>query len=460
MKRFKTDWLASKSVFYNEKTCKISYNINDVIDYNNVNFHPEGLNNYLDFGFSVFGQTPIKNVKFLRHSSEIFKKNGRLEIVKYPDPVDKWFDDHPNYSDENKVLELIKSKIRNFEAKVTGLILIPTSGGFDSRLLNFFIKDKSRIRAFTYGVSPQQADSYEVVYAKKLCEKLNIKWDHIELSNFHKYLKNWDDLFGMSTHSHGMYHIEFYKKIYESIKYFGAFLSGAGGDWWSGLINFKEVKNYKKLYNVAYTHGLHSSSKFSKIKSEEKNIKSFYFNNKDKLLSWKYQNIIMARMKIILISYLVRLPESFGYKVWPPYFDMDLALNMLNLPPERRKNRQWQIDFFRKRDLYVEDEIKFPNQLNNLNHQAMEKVPLKPLNKKVLGHVIKEVYIENINKTLFDSSLIDKIVPMLYYLPFPPFISKKLIGSLKKIGINDQVLKSYCAYLTLKPIENVMLKAK
>ena len=61
---FKTDWLASNPIFYNEKLGKVSLNINDVIDFRNLEFHPEEFNNYLDFGYSILEQTPIKNVKF------------------------------------------------------------------------------------------------------------------------------------------------------------------------------------------------------------------------------------------------------------------------------------------------------------------------------------------------------------------------------------------------------------
>lgn len=59
---FKTDWLASKSVFYNKKTKKISYNINDVIDWINFSIDQEGLYLYVLFGYSILGKTPIKNV--------------------------------------------------------------------------------------------------------------------------------------------------------------------------------------------------------------------------------------------------------------------------------------------------------------------------------------------------------------------------------------------------------------
>lgn len=62
MKRilFETDWLASQSVFYNEKTGQASHNINDVLNYTNLEFHPEGFNNYPDFGYSVLEQTPVR----------------------------------------------------------------------------------------------------------------------------------------------------------------------------------------------------------------------------------------------------------------------------------------------------------------------------------------------------------------------------------------------------------------
>jgi hypothetical protein len=50
---FETDWLASQPVFYNERTGKASHNINDVIDYTNLEFDREGFNNYVDFGYSV-----------------------------------------------------------------------------------------------------------------------------------------------------------------------------------------------------------------------------------------------------------------------------------------------------------------------------------------------------------------------------------------------------------------------
>ena len=167
---FQTDWLASNPVFYHELTGQVSHNINDVIDFANFDFHPEGLNNYLEFGYSVFGQTPIKYVKFLRHSSKLtISRDNKLKIEYLNDPVEDWLG---RTSSEDNVFELLSVSVHNWERSVQGEIVIPTSGGYDSRLLNFIVEDKARIRAFTYGISNKQENSFETIYAKFLCKKL------------------------------------------------------------------------------------------------------------------------------------------------------------------------------------------------------------------------------------------------------------------------------------------------
>ena len=137
--QYETDWLGSRPIFYNEVTNCASYNINDVIDYSNLEFDPEGFTNYLDFGYSVFEQTPVKHVKFLRYSSRLsVHENGYLEVEYLDDPVEQWIG---KTSHEDDVLHMLEMSIQNWEKSVEGEIIIPTSGGYDSRLLNFFIKD-------------------------------------------------------------------------------------------------------------------------------------------------------------------------------------------------------------------------------------------------------------------------------------------------------------------------------
>ena len=129
-KVFETDWLASQPVFYNEFTGKVSHKINEVIEFQNFEVHPEGFNNYLDFGYSILEQTPIKHVKFLRHSSRLtVQNNGKLEIEYLDDPVEKWIG---KTSHEDDIFHLLYSSVRSWEKSVEGEIIIPTSGVTDA----------------------------------------------------------------------------------------------------------------------------------------------------------------------------------------------------------------------------------------------------------------------------------------------------------------------------------------
>jgi len=79
----KTDWINSKPIFYNTKTLETSDNMLKVWQ---GGFDNEGLYDFLTFGYQVFEQTALKNVKKLRHSSEII--NGL--ILNSPDPIEKY----------------------------------------------------------------------------------------------------------------------------------------------------------------------------------------------------------------------------------------------------------------------------------------------------------------------------------------------------------------------------------
>lgn len=458
MEKYQTDWLASEPIFYNEKTLKISHNINDVIDWSNIEFNPEGLNNFLDFGYSVFEQTPLKNVKILRFSSEIYRKKGRLIIREYPDPVIKWIKSHKNFIPEEEVLKFIKEKINDWEKGTKGNIVIPTSGGYDSRLLNYLIEDRSRIKAFSYGISYDQENSFEVLNAKELCRKLGIEWKQIGLGDFHKYFDEWDRKFGISTHAHGMYQMEFYKKMKKYIKEGDNMLSGIIGDAWAGSIPVRQICEENDLINLGYTHGMAADSRYSKLKGKSVLKTKFFEENREMINNPTFQIVTSMRLKIVLLSYLMRLSKDIGLKPWSPFLDMDVALSMLSINPERRKKRVWQKDFFKKVSLGFEDMNLGGTKLNYLNHQAMKMVPLKPLNVNLLSEIIDRDYVEKINETILKPKYYMKLIRNLYKKEKIPFLNSVVIGLLKRVGMRDPILNAYSAYLTLKPIENVLYK--
>lgn len=449
---YETDWLGSRPVFYNEKTRQVSYNINDVIDFKHLEFDEEGFNNFLDCGYSVLEKTPIKNVKFLRHSSRLtVQENGDFFIEYLPDVVENWLD---KVSDEKDVWERLKAEVETWENSVEGEIIVPTSGGYDSRLLNLLIQDKSRIRSFTYGLSTNQSQSYEVVHAQMIAKILGTQWEQIPLGNFHShhYFEEWDQEFGIATHAHGMYHIEFYQQIRPKVAGNNPFLSGIVGDAWSGHVSIPEINNPEAVKYLAYSHGLKANSCYSRYQNVSYSLlETYYQNHQEKLKFPIFRVVEMIRFKIVLLSYLFTIPRSFSFQPWSPFLIADIALSMLTLPPERKANRLWQREFFQKYGLDLES-LKIPKTyLNNLNVQAWKQVPLPPLNVELLADYIEPDYVNQVNRQLLQPSLFRRILLDLQNVP-------KICGLLYRSGANNPHYQAYGAYLTLKPIEIALQK--
>jgi len=424
------DWLASIPVFYNEKTKVISTLINKVIQHDNIEIDEEGLKYYLEFGYSVFTKTAIKNVRFLRYFSKIRLTENQLVVVEKEDPV---FSLSNSPSDEQETLKKIHTYIKNAEEYLHGDIIIPTSGGYDSRLLNILVGQKERIHSFTYGISENQANSSEVVVARELSRRLGTKWKQIELGEFNKYIPEWFFLYGISTHAHGMYHIETYLKMREYVKHSNvSFLSGIVGDAWAGNISFKKIESHNDLINLGYTHGLDFKELSSTIKCEEVQKIFFYEKYSQQFEDHRWQPIITIRLKIILISYLMNLPDYFGFPSWTPYLNFDIVNSMLNVPKIRWQDRKWQKDFFIRCNLDMDSYVAVADRTNTLDSFSIIRSLPERLNERKLSYVVSQNISSSINSALSE-----------YHRE----------GTVKDTNKNQKVLAYYNKYMILKPLE-------
>lgn len=447
--RLETDWLASTPVFYNVRMGLASTNIHDVMPSpSSLSLHPEGLYNYLDFGYSVFGQTPIEGVQFLSPSSRIDRKDdGTLNVVRLADPLDHWWDFRISEAD---VIDLIRERVQKWETSLPSdqEIVLPLSGGFDSRLLLWCLKDKSRIRAYTYGISQDQDRSMEVVHARALARKFDIRWERVELGSFHRYFNDWDAEFGVSIHAHGMYHFEFYSKIRESLKGKQALLSGIIGDAWAGSIPVRKLSRPDDLLELGHTHGLRADPDRMRLTTMHQLKQKFWLENRNLLGEHRFQVITSMHFKLMLLSYLMRVPRLFNFAPWTPYLDIDIAMAMLNLPPKRRRNRQWQRDFFANVGLDLENQGLISARSNNLNFQALRKKPLQPLNKELMSMVIDSTYVDWINEKV-KIGFIDNSLNLMCAIP-------KIGGGLRRLKLCPRTSEAYCAYLCMRPIQKLM----
>jgi hypothetical protein len=246
-----------------------------------------------------------------------------------------------------------------------------------------------------------------------------------------------------------MYHIEFYQRMMPFVEGGNPFLSGIVGDLWAGGIDVPPIDSPDDLDLLGYTHGLHADSSQCLLDGGSALREQFWEEHRRQLRDPMLRVLWVVRLKIMLLSYLLRVPRSFGFQPWSPFLDSDIALSMLSLPREQHENRQWQQDFFREQDIYFEEkDFSFSTQ-NNLNHQAMRKVPVPPLDEALLGSVVRTEYIRWINRNVSQQGRLWDWFWSLQQVP-------KVGGLLRRFGIREQRLDAYKAYLTLKPIETLL----
>ena len=440
------DWLGSIPVFYNPNELIVSTLPRKTVKDKTI--HPEGLNNYFEFGYSVFEQTPFKDVKFMRYFSKIVIDSNCLSVVYKDDPIlENGLFEKTN--DEDVVLDKIKTYISKIENCTTGDIILPTSGGYDSRLLNICVRDKHRIRSYTYGISRDQSKSYEVVNAKMISKILGTRWKQIELGHFHQYIDEWHNIYGFSTHLHGMYHIEFYKRILDENLFSedATFLSGIIGDAWAGSVNIPRINSLDDINKLSYSHGMNLKRGYFNSTSDIELKNDFFVKNKDVLQNEKIRIVFSMRIKLMLLSYLTNIPEYFGFPVWTPFLNFDIATSMLNIRDDRRKHRIWQRKIFIENEIDLEYMNLDKKKSNTLDYDAFSNFDFEPIDVELMKAYVKKEYLFSINKKLSKKAgVIDNVTYKLMNIRY--------IGRLIWIiSIKNYALDKLYSYYIIKPIE-------
>lgn len=362
--RMESDWLNTSPVFYNKITKKISGKISDVIDWNNLDFDKDGLYNYLRFGYIVFEKTPIKNVERIPPNSTIFRyrnPEGKLEISinVNEDPVIDFLD---RKSSPEECLYILKKSISNKinDEKAAGKkLLLPLSGGYDSRIIFSMIDEKSRIQAITYDVSLSEHFSSETINAKTICHKFNVKWQKVDVRQY--WGKEIVDMnfaqFGPEMSLQPAYHIEMFER---SKKIFGEnyiAVSGSVGDWWSGeKLPLNKLTSWEQYVDLFHTIDIAIPLEYIEIKFDNSYNESCVRPSFDKIAdSYIYRTVFSKRGRIGLASFINRVADnSFGSIT--PFYDLDVAMSQLTLPSAERKDRKWQRDYFSRIGLDIDRE--------------------------------------------------------------------------------------------------------
>lgn len=440
-----TDWVGRPNVFYTEN--RFSLRFNDLVE-DDFTWDAAGLYNYLDWGFSVFERTPVAGIKFLPPNADLVRgPNGKLFARPRPEP--DWLTILHTPTRPDDVLHLLHTTIRNWESSVKGEIVLPLSGGYDSRLIGTMLAEPSRVMAFSYGAAFRQERSKETVVAREIAKRLGIGWRQVELGDYHRYFDEWHALFGAATHAHGMYHMEFYRKVAESTR--GPLASGLVGDAWAGK-TFPPVHSPAQLSRLKLTHGMHADVRaFNAPKPKQMPQNEFFQRHETLLKDARYNVVAAVRLKMTLLQYLEEVPRALGFAPFSPLCTLEAATAMLALPQELRKNRTWQTDFFRAKELLPEnDGLKFDRR-NDLIRTAWNRIVPRPLSEAALADVVRPEYVRKINRV---------IARPPGFLRYHFFQNAMRLAARYGKSLPNPYNTVYFAYLTLHPLDIIARKRR
>lgn len=444
-------WLGLPTVYYRERDLVTSTNIWDLFDPAEVEFDHDGLSAYLRFGYAVFGRTPVRGIRFLQANERIETgPDGARRVVRDPDPAEAWIG---RTGRPERVIEMVRERVRTWEAACEGPIVLPLSGGYDSRFLLSFITEPARLRTFTYGLSDDQDRSFEVRYAAALAERVGAPWRRIPLGFFNHLLDDWHALQGPSTHAHGMYQMEFFRQVRRLVGAGRPLLSGLIGDAWAKM-EIPLTDTAADLVKLGYTHGLNADAD-ALHQTPTWVLETEYLEANAAWLREPRARVVEAmRLKLILLSYLLRVPERYNFKPFAPFLDLDVAMEMLTIPDHLRRDRVWQKDYFRAQGLMVDDRPPPSDGRNTLNAQGCRLAPPPPLDEHLMSALFRPSYVRWVN---------DRVAAYADWRRltfFAEWLRVRGAGRAQRLlGITDDRLKAYCAYLTLYPI-NALLQAR
>lgn len=345
-----TDWLGEEKIFFDQSSLM---NERELLQSESLRLDPEGLGVFLEFGYAAFGKSLFTGVSQLLPNEKVVREpNGALKKVVLEDPMYSF----SKIQSEEEILWTIRARINQHLDSSEKIVVLPLSGGLDSRILLWALRDqpRERIRAYSYGVSYPQRSSREAIVARDMAKKEGVRWELVPVGAFQKLQKEWIELMGVHQHAHGMLYLEFLKHIKSQIRPEKAVvLSGLLGDAFSGNHTVGPIRKASDISKLNLHHGRRiPRSLMGELALRSDQVKSRYFAmNSEHFLDPKSRLVELTRTKMNLLSYLVKIPRQLGFEALAPLTDKDVAMSMLNLPEDRRTGRIWQNEFLEKQKL-------------------------------------------------------------------------------------------------------------
>ena len=320
----------------------------------NVNRNIDTLNSieFLSLGYVSGNETLFEDVLTVDAGEYvILRKGAYIQRSSYF----KYIFDKKVFNKGKTIEDAYKSLEKAFQRTIASIpsgkqIIIPLSGGYDSRLIaclckKYGLKD---VVCYTYG----RYDSFEVSISRKVADQLGFKWYYIEYQaeNFAKTLcrEHFNDFTKFTNNCNSIPHVQEFLALQElrsqGILQEGSIvIPGFCGDLFGGskvppeVFNWKKNKfNHKNFSRLIYQHFYDlnipntkwKNKIINKIRSE---IGDYDVSNQEKFLNHYEQWCISNRLSKYIINSL-RVYEFFGLDWRMPLWDDNYARLWYQVP--------------------------------------------------------------------------------------------------------------------------------
>ncbi|NLE27467.1 MAG: hypothetical protein GX625_19460 [Clostridiaceae bacterium] len=412
---------------------------------------------FLLTGFVTGADTIFPNVKQIQAGEVIFFKtdetgNLKLKSQRYYN----YF--HKKYYDENED-ELIKKfddvLIQVFKRLISfadgRTLVVPLSGGYDSRLIVFMLKKLGyeNVISFSYGV----AGNEEAAISRFIAEKIGIKWEFVPYSNSLWYewyrSQKMGDYLDIPEGIASLPHLQDWPAVWilkkeKRIPDNSVFVPGIAADLNTGGFIEKYPKIYAKNANGQALLELILKYSFSLFPFE--NIpKHFQLKIKEKIISLKETEPYSKSMgesfecwvstekvaKFVLNS--VRAYEFFGFEWWTPFWDKDFVDYWYNVPDDFRKDQKLYKSYIAK----VTKELNVFNGIDPLFRDGK----LSKKSSKFIG-----CQLQNRSSTMTCIKCLKSIVKKVLPATFKDRLKRFFLRKIKKADFSKHPLAWYGIY--------------
>jgi asparagine synthase (glutamine-hydrolysing) len=415
---------------------------------NTVNSDAEG--EFLLSSFTLDEKTLIDGIFQIKPLCYLYSENGKIAQKSYY-----------SYCIENEQISLSKNTNENFSAILENVfkrlitsvngrqIVVPLSGGYDSRLIATMLKklDYQNVICYTVG----RTNSPEHRIASLVAEKLACPCHFIFTGN-KKLIDNYinDNTFQHYYKFSGSLFSSFWMYEYFGVKYLidndlidknAVFVPGHSGDFLAGSqstkCGVKEDNSKHELLNKLSKHLCLFGKPDKNFLAKLSQIIDF----KENAVSTSvFDDVIMKTQLTKRINNSTRLYEFFDCDVRLPFWDDEMIEFFRTLPPEQKINKKFY-NIFLQNNLFKTFNLNFSDEMQSSNTE------------------IKIQILKNRIKKLIPKMLLNRLLSQQDYTCMKE-ISAPLLADLQKQNIPLQTgrLNEVFSKWYLAKIKNTLLK--